>query len=179
MQVVFRNISLAITAVATAIWSSAATGTSVRYNCATAAGFFSSIEFSQPGPRYRITGDVAAKYYRTTGRWLPVANVRLVSADKSDFGGIRLQVQNYRGPVEVVVQTRVQGKDRSTIVGTIKKAEFAPFSLEVVDGKMIIHAAGKEFDGPEIGAGGTVHVSCSSGDFLFENLDWDAPKAGG
>lgn len=174
---VFRNISLGTVAVAIASWSGAAGGASARYDCSSPSGHFSAIDFSQPGPRYRITGSVTVNSYRSTGKWFPVANARLISADKKSLGGIRLQVQYYRGPVELVVQTRSEGKDRSTVIGTIKKAEATAFSLEVANGKMIIHVGGKEFEGPEIGPGGTVHLSCSSGDFLFEHLDWDAPKS--
>lgn len=151
-----------------------AQGTAAKFDCDTAAGSFSEIDFSQPGPRYHVSGNVSAKQFRYNGTWIPVANVRIVSADKQSFGGVRLQATTGRGGLELIVQSRVQGRDNSMVVATLRKGELATFSLDVVDGKMTIRVADKLFSGPEIGAGSAVNVTCSSGQFIFQNLNWDA-----
>jgi hypothetical protein len=149
---------------------------SIKFDCDTAAGAFSEISVPQSGPAYRIAGSVSARKYRVDGQWAPAATVGLMSADGKSSGAIRLQAPTGRGAVELVVQSRKNGKDYGTVVGTLKKEEVATFSLEAVDGKMTIRTAGKTFDGPDVGIGASVNVTCSSGEFLFENLDWEPPQ---
>ena len=154
-----------------------AQGTAVKFDCDTAAASFSEIAFSQPGPRYHVSGNVTAKKYRYDGSWVPVATVRIVSADKQSFGGIRLRAPTGSGDLELIIQSRVHGKEDSTVVATLREGEPATFSLDVVDGKMTIQAADRVFSGPELGAGSAVNVTCSSGQFVFQDLEWNAPPS--
>lgn len=162
-----------------AAWTlpASAQGMSAKFDCDTAAGAFSELAFSQPGPTYHISGSLTAKQYRFDDQWIPVANVRIVSADKQTFGGIRLQAPSGSGRLELVVQSKVQGKDYGAVVGSFGKGEAATFSIDVENSKMTIRVAGKTFAGPDMAAGSGVSVTCSSGQFLFEKLNWETQRS--
>lgn len=150
-----------------------------KFDCDTASGSYSEFDFPQSGSNFHISGSVSAKKYRLNDDWYPVANVRLISADKQSFGGIRLQVPEGSGPAELIVQVKVGGKEYGTSAGFFGKDEVASFSLDVVEGKMTIRTGERAFAGPEIGQDASIQITCSTGEFLFENLTWEVPKPAG
>jgi hypothetical protein len=176
----WRNVSLLSVAASgvLSVCSTAAGATPIRYDCDTAAGAFSLIDFTQPGPDYRVTGRFSAVKFRNDPQWGPVATVQLVSADQKHAVGIRLRGKNARTPVDLLLQTLDGSGERLAALGTLPVGDWAPFGIEVAGGKITVRAAGRSLivDAP-IGAGATVKISCSSGEFQFDQLDWDAPAA--
>ena len=149
-----------------------AQATSAKFDCDTGSGSFSDLDLPQSGPSYHISGSISVKKLRPSSDWYPVANVRLVSGDKRTFGGIRLQIPEASRPPELVVQSAVGSGANDSPAGVLGKGEVAPFSIDVIGGKMTIRFGDRAFAGPDVGTAATIQITCSSGEFLFENLDW-------
>jgi hypothetical protein len=171
-QTVFRSLALLIT-LAMGLSPEVANAAPAKFDCDTAAGKYSEFNLPQLGPNYHLSGRLSAKEYRPDRDWFPVANVRFVSADRRIFGGIRLQIPAGSGRVELVVQSKTGEQPRDIGVAVLRKGDAAAFSLDVIDGKMTITVGGQGFPGPDVGAGAAVNLTCSSGEFLFEDVDWD------
>jgi hypothetical protein len=147
--------------------------TPIRYDCDTAAGSFSMIDFVQPGPDYRVTGRISARAFRAH-EYYPVANIQLVSA--RNLVGLRLRREQANGPIEFVLQSRGQAGLREAVLAIVEQGDATPFLVEVVRGVARVEVAGQSrtVDVP-ISAGATLQISCSTGQFVFEDLDWGPP----
>jgi hypothetical protein len=136
------------------------------------------IDFAQAGPDYLITGRVAAVAFRSHRRWSPVATVRLTSTEDKASVAIRIQRTGAGRPIEAVVETHADGMQQSTNVGSLRLGESAAFKIEVVGGSARVTMAGQSQElAPIIGRNAKIEISCSTGQFKFEELDWDAPAA--
>ena len=165
-----------IIATAIAAWSYSAGAAPILYDCDAAAGTYSNIDLTQSGPAYRVVGRVAGNYFRRHNDWHPVANVRLIAANKKNAVGIRVRRVHLNGPIEFVLQTWVDGRESLKVLSTLRRDEPAPFSIEVEGGITRVRAAGQELVvDPVIGSGATIQIACSTGRFVFEDLDWDPP----
>lgn len=160
-------------------WVTPAAAIPIRYNCDTAAGAVSTIDLAQTGLAHRITGRFSALNFRKHSEWFPVANVRLLSADRKNAVGLRIQRKTPNAPIELVLQTYIGGKEEQhTTLGALGVGDSARFVIEVTAGKARVQAGGRSIEvNTLIDTSAVVHVSCSSGEFLFEDLDWDAPPA--
>ena len=170
-----KFVSMAGAALAAWLGSSAAAAP-LDYDCDTAAGSYSMIDLVQPGPGYRIRGTVTGVQFRKDDRWLPTATIALVSADKSNFVSVQLMRQARDSKMELAANGLLRGERRSAEGGRVGLGEAVPFEITSGGGRTVVQFGDKrtifDFD---LGADSRVQVSCSTGQFRFEGLDWEAP----
>jgi hypothetical protein len=174
-----RLVSMAAAAAAAmAAGGSIAEAAPVLFDCDAGSGTYSNIDIPQPGPNYRIVGRLSVSELRFDKDWYPVANARLLAADKKSAVGIRVRRLPGNYPIELVLQTWIGGKERNRVLARLRKGEAAPFSIETTGGVTRVEAGGQSLVvEPVIGANAKIQIACSTGQFSFEDLDWSPPQA--
>lgn len=145
----------------------------LSYDCDTAEGAFSQLKQVQPGPSYRITGRISAHRLRQHDRWVPVATVRADAADGTMEVALQL-VAPHRpdGPLDVFLVTRAgKSEPEQKLLGHAEIGGELPFELAVDRGKVRARIGSLNGDAKaSLGSGASVGVSCSTGEFLFNDL---------
>ncbi len=162
---------------AAALWAGMAAAPAaavpINYDCDTAPSSYSMIDLVQPGPDYRITGRITPVQWRR-GPWQPVATVGLISSDNRNVVALRI-ARTGGGPAAITLQSMVKGDQRLTDAGTVGLKQQVPFELALVNGKATLRVGAKSVTTEMVlGAGAKVQVTCSTGQFMFKDLDWEA-----
>jgi hypothetical protein len=151
----------------------------LTFDCDSPSARVAEIRRVLPGPSYRIVGRVRAGELRGDARWLPVAMVKVESADES--GQVMLEItarEGESGPLELALRSVDGLKTERRLLGQAGMGETLAFDLIVAGGRARARIAGLSGEAPApVDVGATVSVGCTTGAFRFEALDLDAPAA--
>jgi hypothetical protein len=143
-----------------------------KFDCDTAAKRFSQVDLPISVSHFRISGLVSSTLLRKNDEWAPKVSIYL-SDGGEQLGGFSIFKQPAQ-PWTVVL--RYDGKE-SNPVATVAELSPIPFTLDVnassgaVDltfGANQYHRSGAAFAAQQL------TLSCSSGNFLFDQLSWEA-----
>ena len=150
-----------------------ATAAPVDYDCDTAEGSFSQLSQRQAGPAYHVRGTITPLQWREHERWMASAQVRLETRDRSRL----LAVQVIRGQgaarAEFAVTVNSGSGPHSTTLGDIALNETVPFDISLLatgDAVVQLGTERRVFH-LDLGRDLQVNVICSTGEFLFGELD--------
>jgi hypothetical protein len=144
----------------------------LRFDCDTAEGNSSELRATQAGPSYRIRGQLTARLLRVHPRWQPTASVIVASADHKVVVALQMTApKRPEGPLDLFL-SGPGGDDRPRIeLGQAAIGEKLPFELVVAGGKATARIGDRRAEvAAAVGAGAQVSVSCSTGEFLFEDF---------
>jgi hypothetical protein len=143
----------------------------LSYDCDTTPGHYSELKQVQSGPAYRISGRIAANELASDKRWAPGANVTVESADEQNRAGFRLIAPTRKAPLDVVLSITKAGKTETQTLGQIGLSEELAFVVTVAEGRVRVEIGTMRGEAPvDIGAGASVAVVCSTGNFHFNDL---------
>jgi hypothetical protein len=146
----------------------------LSYDCDTAAGHFSELKQVQSGPDYRISGRISANELAMHKRWAPGANITVESADKAVRASLRILAPEQKAPLDVVLETRKDGKTETQTLGKIGLSQDLTFVVTVSGGQVRAEIGTMRGEAPTaIGAGASVSVVCSTGNFHFDDLRFE------
>ena len=160
-------------ALAALVVSHPAAAEPVYYDCDTPGGKYSEIMLTQAEAAHRVRGTITPMELRAAADWFPTATVYVQSKDKRDL--VSVQLMNRSGKTLAVSVSLVQsGKVRKAELGAIKINQAVAFDIYLpASGEGFVQLAGKKIPvGITLGAGAKVSVTCSSGHFRFDPLDW-------
>jgi hypothetical protein len=173
-----HSISFRSAAAAALLWAASPTAAAaaLSYDCDTASGSFSELKQSQAGPSYRVSGRITARQLRVDKRWLPAGNVAIASADQKVFVMLKLSgLKRPKGPLEVILVNVDGGRKTQQVLGQIGLNETLSFTLSVQGSTARAEIGRMGGDTvAAIGPGGSVGITCSTGDFMFDDLKLDS-----
>ncbi|USA39013.1 hypothetical protein [Pelagerythrobacter marinus] len=169
-----------LVAAAAALWL-AAPGTAMAqdlaFDCDVEAGRFSSITFDTARP-LRISGTIEPVEMRS-GDTLPVAGVRLARTDGSHSFGFQLIAPSPRSPrLDVFFNDRGAQQPRRELPPVSAEGPI-PFALSIAadgTGELQVAETVHRFESRPF-APAQVMVFCSTGQFKFAGLAWEAPPS--
>jgi hypothetical protein len=150
----------------------------LSYDCDTNEGSFSQLAQDQPGPAYRVRGTITPLQSRTHERFLPSAQVRLESRDRTH--GIAVQLVSLRRDdhfdIVVALGGGTSANRERTPAGTARMNEAVPFDMTVsARGDAVVTVGSERLTFlVDLGPGARLYVICSTGEFDFQNLEWGA-----
>ena len=162
-----RAITLFAASLGIAAPTAAATA---KFDCDTAAKRYSQVELPIAAQHVRVSGLVSSNLIRDDDRWAPKLSLYLAGADRQ-FGGFSISKQPNQA---WALALRYSGTE--TPVAALERLDPLPFTLDVnastgtVDlslGHDHYHGSGNPFHAE------TLTLSCSTGNFLFDQLSWD------
>jgi hypothetical protein len=162
--------------------ANAARALPLAYDCDTAAGSYSEISQQQAAPPYRVTGRLTALQRRTHERFLPSAQIRLEGADQRSSVVLRMVPTTRDGDRFTVALATTQDADRdrdrepqADLLITVGINQPVPFELSVSEGEASVRVGVERRTVPlRLGRGARLRILCSTGEFLFDELDWSA-----
>ena len=146
----------------------------MRFGCDTATGRFSPVTIPLTTSQLTFTGKIKPALFRKDSKWLPTAFVRIEDSDKQSIT-IRLTAENSKAEAADATIVVGNGDDRSTAaVGSIPLESTLPFSISYGESEDIaILVNGKKLSIPNrLGDTLTLSLICSTGDFIFEEIEW-------
>ena len=166
-----------ITAISTAglllAAAEAALAAPMSYDSDTAAGSFSELSQVQDGPAYHVRGTITPLQWREHERWLASGQVRLETGDGSR--SIAVQVIRPRGAERASFAITVDSGNRpiTTTIGEVGLNEAVPFDVTLFPSGDAVVQFGTERRVYHLDLGRNLHVKvvCSTGEFLFGELD--------
>ena len=168
-----RSKGKLLIALAASLLGDPAAAEPIYYDCDTPGGKYSEIKFSQADAAHRVRGTITPLELRAAADWLPTATVYVQSNDKHDLVSVQLMKASGR-TLAVSVSIAEKGRVRKAELGAIKINQAVPFDIYLpASGEGFVQLAGKKIPvGITLGAGAKVSVTCSSGHFRFDPLDW-------
>ena len=154
--------------------SQAAAAEPIYYDCDTPGGNYSEIKFNQSQSAHRVRGTITPMELRPSAGWLPTATVYVQSQDKRYFAS--LQLMKNGKTLDVAVSVGENGQVRKSSLGQIKNKDSISFDLYIpLSGdQAFAEVSGKRVPlGFSLGKNAKVSITCSSGHFRFDPLDWD------
>jgi hypothetical protein len=146
----------------------------LSYDCDTGAGRFSELKQVQPGPAYRISGRIAANELARHERWAPGSNITIESADEQNRVSLRILAPMQKAPLDVVLEITKAGKTETQALGRVGLSQELAFVLAFADGRVRAEIGTMRGEAPlAIGAGASVSVVCSTGNFHFNDLRFE------
>jgi hypothetical protein len=146
------------------------------YDCDSAPGRLSVLETVQPGPSYRVSGRISANELVKHQRWAPTGSASIESADEQDRIMLQLSAPEQKAPLQVVLRTTNKGKVSTQTLGQVGLEQDLAFSVTVADGRAKVEIGTMRGEAAvDLGAGAKVGVSCTTGNFHFEDLRFGEP----
>lgn len=145
----------------------------IEYDCDTPGGNYSEIALNQDGDAHRIRGTITPLELRPTRKWSPAATIYFQSQDERYTAGI--QLMNASGKtLDVIVITAEGGQTKKATAGQVRTKDAVPFDLYIPSsGESFAEVLGKRVPlGFSVGANAKLSITCSSGHFSFERLNW-------
>ena len=145
----------------------------IYYDCDTPGAKYSEIKFNQSQPDHRVRGTITPMELRPHD-WRPAATVYLESQDKRHTAAV--QLVNSEGTIlDVAVSVGWNGQITKTVIGQMRNTHSIAFDLYMPSsGQGFAEVGGKRVPLKfSIGPNAKVSVTCSSGHFRFDPLDWD------
>lgn len=155
--------------------STAASAAPITYGCDTPADHFSAIEQPVSLKSFSIKGSVQPNEFRK-GKYSPLAQIYLQSPDKKFRWALQVMALEAKAKEAFVFLDMTEnGKDSEPLpIGTVKIGEKLSFDVGITDGSKIKFKIGDMDGNPELNLGpqATLNVICSTGDFVFSDLEW-------
>ena len=144
----------------------------LTWDCDTGEGNFSLLQTTQEGPAYRISGRVSAVVLRDDPRWVPSATV-WIDAAGDDWVAIRIS-RTRPNQLEVRLSWRTGGQVQERSFATLAPATEVPFELRLSPAGEATARFGEAQATTRFlpRPNGTVALTCSTGEFLFENVEF-------
>jgi hypothetical protein len=154
---------------------SAAVAAPMTYGCDTPADHFSAIEQQVSLTSFSIKGSVQPNEFRK-GKFSPLAQIYLQSPDKKYRWALQvIALEAKAKDAFVFLDMTDNGKDSEPFpIGTVKIGEKLPFDVSITDGTKIKFRIGNMEGNPDLNLGSqaTLNIVCSTGDFVFSDLEW-------
>jgi hypothetical protein len=147
----------------------------LEYDCDTTPEHYSELKLTQSGPAYAVTGSLSARRLYRGKRFAPIGSVNLSAADGS--WSVRISLIGYATESDKVVtgQLRIirNGKAEEPSLGVFEVGKPVHFALSLAaDGKGSASLGGQTLPVAVQATGPvTASVVCSTGEFLFTDLD--------
>jgi len=148
----------------------------MRFGCDTATGRFSPVTFPLTTSQLTFTGTIKPVLFRKDPKWLPTAFVRVEDNNKQSIT-IRLTAENSKAEAaDVKVEIRNGDDKSSAAAGTVPLESVLPFSISYGENDDVaITVDGKKLSVPKrLGDKLTLSLICSTGDFIFEEIEWSS-----
>ena len=165
----------ALAAIACAGAAAPAAAAGSRFACDTPAGRISEFRIPVEATRFAVTGTIRAAELRMDEKWLPTAVIAL----KDRTGANRLSISAVAPKGEtnnaMVAVRQVSGDDdKSSEVGTLAVGNTVGFAITYnQNGQSELAIGDQRFTARgNLGAAFDLSISCSTSDFVFENLSW-------
>jgi hypothetical protein len=158
---------------ASRLGSQAAAAQPIYYDCDTPGARYSEIKLTQSGADYRVRGMITPMALRPASGWLPTATVYIKSSTANAY--IVVQLMNEAGKtLAATVEVGRDGSKRRTNAGQTKVADGVPFDIYLPKGGGgFAELAGKRVPiDADLGPDAKLSITCSSGHFRFDPLDW-------
>jgi hypothetical protein len=146
----------------------------IYYDCDTPSGSYSEIRFNQNQTAYRVRGTITAMELRPNASWRPTATVYVKSQDKRYSADVQL-MNNEARTLDLTIGIGENGQYRKTSIGRLRNKGSISFDLYIPTiGQAFAEVSGKKVPlGVNLGTNAQVSITCSSGHFRFDPLDWD------
>jgi hypothetical protein len=145
----------------------------LTYDCDTAAGSYSELSQPAASSKYSISGVLTARKLRTDERWAPSATVTVKTSDSDRLSLQLIAADGTATQLQLLIRNVIDGKESTQPIGVVPVNQAVPFTI-FVDGVAANFEAGGRTFNLNVPAGGTrtVSVACSTGEFLFERLEF-------
>jgi hypothetical protein len=147
----------------------------MTYGCDTPADHFSAIEQKVSLADFSIQTKIQPNEFRK-GEFSPLAQIYFQSTDEKNRWAVKVIALGHKEKSALVMlDVTRDGKDKEWFpVGAVKLGEQLPISISITGGSKIKFNIGGLEGNPELnlGADATLNIICSTGDFVFSDLDW-------
>lgn len=146
----------------------------MTYGCDTAAGRFSAIEVNVPSAGFVVSGTITPNEYRKDPKWGPTVYVRIDSADDQNGAQVRFSGDPKAKDGIIVLSGIAAGAERKGDPQLAMIGQPFDFRIQVVSAsEVLVMAGGRKATLPAaLGDKAKLTIGCSTGDFVFSNLDW-------
>jgi hypothetical protein len=155
--------------------SAAAFADPITYGCDTPADHFSAIEQKVSLSSFSIKGSIQPNEFRK-GKYSPLAQIYLQSPDEKYKWAMQvIALEAKAKEAFVFLDMTDNGKDSEPFpIGMVKLGEKLSFDVSITDGTKIKFKIGDMDGNPELNLGtqATLNIICSTGDFVFSDLEW-------
>ncbi|MBK8375276.1 hypothetical protein [Sphingorhabdus sp.] len=170
----YRNIVLAGLAIISIV-NQPAMAAPITYGCDTPADRFSAIEQQVSLSSFSIKGAIQPNEFRK-GKYSPLAQIFLDSADQKYRWAMKvIALDSKAKDAFVFLEMTENGKESDPfLIGSVKIGAKLSFNISVTEGKIIKFRIGEMDGNPELNLGSqaTLNIICSTGDFVFSDLEW-------
>jgi hypothetical protein len=158
-------------AAAFAAFAGSAHAAPLSYRCDSGPGRYSQLKQIEPGPSYRASGRISANELGKHKHWAPGGSIVVESADKQTSAALKLAAPAWRAPLDVLLQIRKGETLETQALGQIGLGQELSFVMTVADGRVQVEIGAMRGEASiALGAGASVGVGCSTGNFQFEDL---------
>jgi hypothetical protein len=156
--------------------SNSALATPMRFDCDSFDGAYSEVAQIQSGPTYSLKAKITPKRLGKHRDWRPNAMLQIKSADGKNGVTVRVTASSLQNRTfSVTFASLTGGELKEYSVATVKTNEPVSVAIAVRDGKLQAAIGGQLAEGPiAVGKGAEVRAGCSTGQFVFENLEMNA-----
>jgi hypothetical protein len=170
-----RKIGMLMGILSAALVTASVNAKPMTYGCDTAADRFSALEQQVDLKTFTLSTQIQPNEFRK-GEYAPLAQIYLESADEKNRWAVKLIAPGHKAKAALVYLERTEnGKDDEPFpIGAVQLGDKLTISLKVSDGKKISFKIGDLDGSPEMDLGetGKLAVICSTGDFVFSDLEW-------
>ena len=170
-----KKIGMLIGVLSAVLLTSGGNAKPMTYGCDTAADRFSALEQQVDLRTFTLSTQIQPNEFRK-GEYAPLAQIYLESADEKNRWAVKLIAPGHKAKAALVFLERTEnGKEEEPFpIGSVKLGEKLSISLKVTDGKKISFKIGDLDGNPEMNLGETASLAviCSTGDFIFSDLEW-------
>jgi hypothetical protein len=152
-----------------------ANATPMTYGCDTAADRFSAIEQTVDLRNFTLATKIQPNEFRK-GKYSPLAQVYFESLDEKNRWALKVIAADHKAKTALVlIEMTIEGKtDEPFLIGSVDIGKQLPLSISITEGSKIQFKIGELDGSPELKLGdqAKLNIVCSSGDFVFSDLDW-------
>ncbi|MEL6238034.1 MAG: hypothetical protein AAFQ90_05510 [Pseudomonadota bacterium] len=168
-------IASALAALTLAANASAASANTARFACDTAEGRVSEFRVPIKASRFTLSGTIKPALFRGDDKWLPTAVVQLKNRETGNAMIMSLTAPSGEAPGAMVsVQQKTGGETKRSDVGTLAVGNLVNFTIVYNRGAQNRFVIGEQpiVSQGDLGTAFDLSLSCSTGDFVFEELVW-------
>ncbi len=146
----------------------------MTYGCDTPAGRFSAIEVELPSAGFAVSGTITPNEFRKDAKWGPTVFVRIDSADNQNAAQVRYSGDPKAKNGIIVLSGMAAGAERNGDPQLAMIGKPFDFTIQVVSASEVLVMAGgrKAMLPAALGDKAKLTIGCSTGDFVFSNLEW-------
>jgi hypothetical protein len=145
----------------------------IYYDCDTPGAKYSEIKLTQSGSDYRVQGTITPMELRPASGWRPTATVYITSGTSKNY--VAVQLMNDTGKtLAAAMELGKDGAKRRADADRARVGAGVSFDIYVPKaGGGFVSLGGKRVPiDVDLGPDAKVSITCSSGHFRFDPLDW-------